>query len=1164
MPSLPIDLSDDEDDFQPVLPTKTRPTQPSTTKNGTNNSGNASSSSTGRNTKPKKPSSYTSQSQASKKSNIDNVKSTTTTSSRTKKPTQPIVMKPSLSRSSSAVKDAAPAASGDRQSLARQSPQLINLDSDNGSTPVPETTSISQRIHEGQELVSEPLPTTTTTIAAAPKSSIAPTPPRKSSYSRKLNSSPKIQSPPVEVRPPLPTTVVDSPITRCPLCNRSLSGSADAIQIHINGCLDGSSTSSSKPIDNHSASTLVCMCCGRDLTDEIVLHRQMHMNTCLDMIIMDPLDVDPTGKNKGKAVAEPICSETSPISLLAFCPCCNSDWDKEAAKSVKGKMTHIKQCGKTNFLETAEVIQKIRAAVAQMANDGTYTSGKVVPKPAPKQSKLSLDYRRLVITEGDDDFKESRALVPKSHGIKRRKADEDLQVAIALSKSAAEAQKIESGQSIGGRKKKIKRDGSHLMTAEQTTSDVRIRAARILSESKTLERSISVDSATSGSRLWDLAHVSGFVKPETFTNVVLQEGDEPELKPDIKSEIKRINEEHTIVVAEREQNLERQIATLRDGHQRWLDNATFARDKRLEYLRRTAYQTWTDVSPSKLPTLLSQQTPPGAHITSATQAKINSLLDEFSDDEDLKVEPENPSDEDRDMAVPVVPNIGQVDTINARHDSDIVMVDDFYGRAENEAHVGVLDDIGYQNDEGGRNIVNAGMETDDRNIDDTALRNLAVTPPADDDTEFRDLGVLRGLAVTPPAYDDLAVTPPAYDGDDEVVADTPPHDSYSYHDSYDELSGMLQYSPSPPRLPASLNSTDVKYGTEDVSTMLASPSTSENGIATLLAPWNRPSTQSTRKTTIVPVDDGSDDDIIDLTGRNKPLLLCPTTSHIDSGANDNIDIDLTKDVETAPSQRFSSQSVQPSQSQKRKASAEIDASDKSKQTRLGIDTTTASSSTTLPTSTIPPVIQPSGMPSYESMSMDELRKIASKFGFRATSKAPLVAHLTRMWLVLNGFGSPIATPGTGFIQVEPPIRINALLAAAAAASNGAKRNKRKAVAAKKGQQYESDDDDDEDDDDEEVEKGSKFDPALGSKLLDVFETDLDLYMRVLRYEPLNLDEFHARVSQVEKITCSKKKLSLYLDQQGINYIIPPSKKTRREPPPPRKDGAPAPRRWWTK
>ena len=114
-----------------------------------------------------------------------------------------------------------------------------------------------------------------------------------------------------------------------------------------------------------------------------------------------------------------------------------------------------------------------------------------------------------------------------------------------------------------------------------------------------------------------------------------------------------------------------------------------------------------------------------------------------------------------------------------------------------------------------------------------------------------------------------------------------------------------------------------------------------------------------------------------------------------------------------------------------------------------------------------------------------------------------MAQLNRMWLALYGFPSPVNQhPGDSLpLQVEPPARIGAALAAAAVASNAARRKKKTDAALNRDNINENEKDDDEDDDDDDAAKlMNRLDAVLTNKLRDFFTEDLDLYMRILRYE----------------------------------------------------------------
>ncbi|TPX41112.1 hypothetical protein SeMB42_g05727 [Synchytrium endobioticum] len=1029
-----------------------------------------------------------------------------------------------------------------------------------------------------------------------------------------------------------PPTSTRSPVYKCPVCSVLLSALSESSDVHMNSCLDANS---SLATTSNPAAALVepfaCMCCGRDLTEEPVSRREAHVNACLDSPFTRHHDTASRDGNLGTAKSDhterrkrdsSLVSHESSLGMLASCPCCVQAWQGEAIKSVEGKITHARQCAKMKSISLADLVELIENAVSHIAPDEILTNGTAndckngfIRNPSfatsgscnlvtsAVQSCIMPASLKLVVVQGDDDFKETSFLVNASNHsvIKRRKLDHDTQMALALSKSELEAKS--NGHKIGGmgspvkgRKRKKKDNGaSYLLTAQEAAQDLVVRAAYILgkggrsigstnSTSSDIEGvhikvpgAVGHEGVSSGSRLWDLAHACGRVVSDAFITDVLPVDEAPQPKRDVKVEMKRIESEFAASVLSKEAQLEQKIADLRAEHASWVKQATLTKNKRIEYLRRTAYATWIDASPSKLPILLSQGavSPTGprqngdenmaAAAPTATQFKMNDLIEASLDDQDkesvrddegdgvfVEQRPQHSEASSDDHLRPgvsstVVYDVAFLDDSSHEtaflEESPLLAENEGFGNAMSPTsslrgsvrEMATYNDIAHENleldnnndakaDDMQENVHQCvAMHNIDHPADDGAIVDLVECQdnpiPVDnyniahDDTTVVDK-ISTAMPITihvdtpspppvenvydvelindsPPRYDNDYT---CYDGDSAVLCYSPPRYDNDYN-CYDDDGAVLCYSPPPQSktllIPlASMTKRDSRNDNQDIDAFAPPPSPSVH--KTPVQPLGGSRIHNVNSVTIESEsEDDASSDIIDLTSRAKPLE--PARSPPCKSNEVHIRRYVVLQMMVKP----------------------IDLKNTSRD-------------------------KPPGMPLYESMSYEELKKIALKFGFKTNAKAPLVAQLNRMWLALNGFPSPVNDhPGSSLpLQVEPPMRISAALAAAAAAaSDAAKKTKRRAVAAKRGEVMDDDNEDDDDEEEDETSSLYRMDADLANKLREFFTDDLDLYMKILRYEPLNLDDIHKRLTDAEKgIVCPKTLLAAYLDKQSKDYL----------------------------
>ncbi|KAJ3293520.1 hypothetical protein HK104_004392 [Borealophlyctis nickersoniae] len=186
----------------------------------------------------------------------------------------------------------------------------------------------------------------------------------------------------------------------------------------------------------------------------------------------------------------------------------------------------------------------------------------------------------------------------------------------------------------------------------------------------------------------------------------------------------------------------------------------------------------------------------------------------------------------------------------------------------------------------------------------------------------------------------------------------------------------------------------------------------------------------------------------------------------------------------------------------------------------------------------PADVTPAGMPDYKSMTVEELRKIGKKYGLRPGSKVMLVAELSKIWRVLNGHDEQEeSNPG-------PPPAQKPASAASIASQTVSKDDEC------------GDDEDDEEEDQEPVGDGDgdvledddEFmgtgdtdddDTPMDERLYQYIKSQVGLYSRILRYEPLDFELLHTQVIQTHGLKkCSRRALAAFLDSKSIIYVLP--------------------------
>jgi len=188
----------------------------------------------------------------------------------------------------------------------------------------------------------------------------------------------------------------------CPICQRNLTPMDPASrETHVNSCLDNPSIPSpavQQPADAWG-DLLYCIC-GFNMTDWTTSRKEIHLHSCLD------------------------AAPSSIFEKSAKCPACHVAWSQ---MSISARVKHVRKCSQSKNAD-------IKLLVAAMRDSDDFV--KPTLKPMPKPPRLGLS-------------------------TKPTKLDEDMQLAMALSKSIAP--------------RKPSSDGSSVLVAVQAESNARLR-----------------------------------------------------------------------------------------------------------------------------------------------------------------------------------------------------------------------------------------------------------------------------------------------------------------------------------------------------------------------------------------------------------------------------------------------------------------------------------------------------------------------------------------------------------------------------------------------------------------------------------------------------------------------------------------------------------------
>ncbi|GAA5847837.1 hypothetical protein JCM3766R1_001204 [Sporobolomyces carnicolor] len=183
------------------------------------------------------------------------------------------------------------------------------------------------------------------------------------------------------------------------------------------------------------------------------------------------------------------------------------------------------------------------------------------------------------------------------------------------------------------------------------------------------------------------------------------------------------------------------------------------------------------------------------------------------------------------------------------------------------------------------------------------------------------------------------------------------------------------------------------------------------------------------------------------------------------------------------------------------------------------------------TSSRPRVGDPPGMPAYSSLPLSTLQKEVQKYGYRPSKeKSVVVQQLKNVWRALNKAtveawergeldqARPGARKGKGSKRQKA---VNPDLEAQVSSSQTTKtkgRRKRRVIV----------------DDSAGDEVGDDNETTVGERLRDLIVNDEHLYLRILRYEPIHLDEFILLAAN-NNVKVARALLIRCLDEQSITF-----------------------------
>lgn len=307
---------------------------------------------------------------------------------------------------------------------------------------------------------------------------------------------------------------------KCPICDKSLAGTTRLQKLdHANKCLDAEASHISDVGSLHvrtndiadNSDFQACVFCGKDMLSYNFQRREQHANRCLDEIVTEQTVIELSKKTAERYnIDNSYGNAAIPMKYnVDICPCCREDWTQRTL-SLRSKMLHMKSCAKRKGVSIQELgrrLQWTNWGLCAQRNRAISAVKDKTPEPQPHSIK-DADQKKedpFVLCTSDDEEFQSLSVVPtkptntkpqKNHKNKQKESiDEDLQLAIALSKSLMKAEK--KTKSKKGRKiTEQDRNSSSVLSIEESRSLVMKNLEILLCTpcTKALQPSISIAS----------------------------------------------------------------------------------------------------------------------------------------------------------------------------------------------------------------------------------------------------------------------------------------------------------------------------------------------------------------------------------------------------------------------------------------------------------------------------------------------------------------------------------------------------------------------------------------------------------------------------------------------------------------------------------------------
>ncbi|CEG63436.1 hypothetical protein RMATCC62417_00579 [Rhizopus microsporus] len=218
----------------------------------------------------------------------------------------------------------------------------------------------------------------------------------------------------------------------CPICEVDLTdiNSSYLRQKHVEKCMDNPS--------DEIIDTLDCFFCGKALSHMNMARRQIHINHCLD-------NVEEELKKKKDG-------QLSLLETLTICPVCHESTPFDR-RCLKQKIVHIKQCRSLFNLSMPQLIQRLRwigwghTSTVNNNNNNASNDIQVVDHNNYNKNKVTHELRAVDCSTFDDDdnFANNIIVSRMNQSLwkpqRSDKSDDDLQMALALSRSLHTSQK---------------------------------------------------------------------------------------------------------------------------------------------------------------------------------------------------------------------------------------------------------------------------------------------------------------------------------------------------------------------------------------------------------------------------------------------------------------------------------------------------------------------------------------------------------------------------------------------------------------------------------------------------------------------------------------------------------------------------------------------------